>query len=156
MNQPPIVAMKNFLPLALLFVLFASGCSIQERIENREDRLIGSWELDRAFFYEDGNLFRDNITNEFRGDRITFFPDFTLLYEAGNGELFDGFWAISALRDQEDGDDDIEFLIDADFFNFQGQVAFSWIGQIQRLGNNNFNVRVQERTGELVLRWDKI
>lgn len=148
--------MKNLLLLLPLLIVLASGCSIQDRIENREDRLTGSWELDRAFFLEDGNLFRDNVTDDFRGDRVTFFSDFTLLYEAGNGEIFDGFWEISALREQEDGDSDVEFLIDADFFDLQGRVAFAWIGQIERLGSNNFNVRVQQRTGELVLRWDRI
>lgn len=153
--------MKNqisVLSLALLFLLtpLISGCSIQDRIERREDRLIGSWIIDRAFFYEDGNLFRDNLTNEFRGDVITFFPDFTLRYDAANGEIYDGVWAISALRDQEDGDPDVEFLIDADFFDFRGFVAFTWIGQVQRLGSRNFNVRLQERTGELLLRWDRL
>ncbi|MEM9836438.1 MAG: hypothetical protein AAF828_08045 [Bacteroidota bacterium] len=149
--------MKNlFLLFTLTSIFFMSGCSLEQRIINREERLMGTWILDRAFFHEDGNLFRDNVTSDFRGDVVTFFPDFTLLYEAGNGEIFDGFWEISALRDQIDGDNDVEFLIDADFFAFNGQLAFSWVGQITRLGRNNFNVRVQERTGELVLKWDRI
>ncbi|MEL6274919.1 MAG: hypothetical protein AAFU03_07445, partial [Bacteroidota bacterium] len=63
---------------------------------------------------------------------------------------------ISALRDVGDDGDDVEFLIDADFFDENGFLAFQWIGTIERLGRNNFNVRVQERDGELVLKWDRI
>lgn len=147
--------MKNFLFLAVLTTIFLSGCSIQDRIERREDRLMGTWALDRAFFWGDGALFRDNVTNDFRGDVITFSPDFTLFYEAGNGEIFDGVWGISALRDNFNDNDDVDFLIDADFFDVNGNFAFQWIGQIERLGRNNFNVRIQERNGELVMKWDR-
>ena len=148
--------MQKYLLFFALAITLVSSCSIEQRIERREDRLIGTWALDRAFFWGDGALFRDNVTSDFRGDIVTFFGDFTLLYEAGNGEVFDGVWTISALRDLGDDGDDVEFLIDADFFDEAGFVAFQWIGTIERLGRNNFNVRVQERNGELVLKWDRI
>lgn len=146
--------MKNLLFVSLFATLFfASGCSIEDRIQRREDRLIGTWVIDRAVFDEDGALFNDNITDEFRGDRVTFFPDNTVEYVTGNGQVFVGTWFIDALRDL---DDDLEFTIDADFFDGGGFIAFRWIGTISRLTENNFNLSVSEIDGTLRLRWDKL
>jgi len=146
--------MKNLLlPLFLATLFFATGCSIQDRIERREDRLLGTWVIDRAVFDEDGALFNNNITDEFAGDRITFFPDNTVEYVTGNGQFFVGTWFIDALRDL---DDDLEFTIDADFFDADGFLAFRWVGTISRLTNNNFNLSISEVDGTLRLRWDKL
>ena len=139
--------------LYLLPLLLVAACSIEDRIERREDRLTGSWQIERAFFKENDELFRDDITADFAGDRITFFPDFTLTYAAGNGEVFEGFWRINALREV---DNDLEFTIDADFFDFRGRLAFQWLGTIDKLTNNNFNIDVAERNGVLRLRWDRL
>ncbi|WP_157976011.1 hypothetical protein [Lewinella sp. IMCC34191] len=138
-------------PFLILF--FFAACSIEDRIERREDRLLGTWQIDKATFKDDNALFRDNVTAEFRGDIVTFLPDNTLLYETGSGVLFDGFWVISAVRDL---DDDTEFTLDADFFDFRGRPAFQWLGTIDRLNNNSLNVTVFERGGVLQLRWDKL
>ena len=143
--------MHRLYPL-LLFLVFV-GCSIEDRIERREDRLLGAWQIDKATFKDDNALFRDNVTGDFRGDRVTFFPDYTLLYETGTGQLFDGYWVISAVRDR---DDDTEFTLDADFFDLRGRPAFQWLGTIDRLSNNSLNVTVFERGGVLQLRWDKL
>ncbi len=143
--------MHRLYPL-LLFLVFV-GCSIEDRIERREDRLLGAWQIDKATFKDDNALFRDNVTGDFRGDRVTFFPDYTLLYETGTGQLFDGYWVINAVRDR---DDDTEFTLDADFFDLRGRPAFQWLGTIDRLSNNSLNVTVFERGGVLQLRWDKL
>jgi hypothetical protein len=145
--------MKKLLPILALAMLFISSCSIEERIIRREDRLTGTWIVERAFFNWDGALFRDNITNEFRGDRVTFFPDYSLEYVSGTGEVFQGVWFIDAFRDRED---DLEFTIDADFFDARGSLAFRWVGEITLLTQNNFNVNIAERNGILRIRWDKL
>lgn len=142
-------------PFTLLFlaVLLCAGCSVDDQLRNREDRLIGSWVLERASFDEDGALFNDNVTDEFRGDQITFFRNGRVEYLAGDGAFFAGTWFMDALRDL---DDDLEFTLDADFFDDNGQLAFRWVGTIDRLTNNNFNINVAEVDGVLRLRWDKI
>ena len=145
-------AMRPVYLLSLLTALTFS-CSVEDRIERREDRLLGAWQIDKATFKDDGDLFSSNVTNEFRGDRVTFFPDYTLLYEAGNGQLFDGYWVISAVRDL---DDETEFTLDADFFDLRGRPSFQWLGTIRRLSGNRLNVTVFERGGVLQLRWDKL
>ncbi|PPK88680.1 hypothetical protein CLV84_1650 [Neolewinella xylanilytica] len=134
-------------------VVLLGACSIEDRIERREDRLLGTWQIDKATFKDDNALFGSNVTNEFRGDVVTFFPDYTLLYQTGVGTLFDGYWAISAVRDL---DDDTEFTLDADFFDFTGRPDFQWLGTINRLTGNSLNITVFERGGVLQLRWDKL
>ena len=141
--------------LSCCCLLLLTTCSIEDRIENREDRLIGTWIIERASFMGDNALFGDNVTDEFRGDLITFYSDYTLFYEPADGSIFDGNWSISALRDRGDDDDEVEFLLDADFFDPDGRLSFHWIGTIDRLGRDNFNLTLSERTGELRLRWDR-
>jgi len=145
--------MKNLYLLLVLFLLSTTACSIQDRVERREDRLIGTWVIDKATFDEDGVLFNKNITDDFRGDRLTFFPDGTVEYQNRNGQIFAGPWFIDALRDL---DDDLEFALDADFFDRFGFLAFRWSGTIQRLNQNNFNINVSEVDGTLRMRWDKL
>lgn len=150
---------KSYNIALLLMVVLATslvtGCSIEDRIENREDRILGTWVIENAFFRADGALFRDNVYNDFRGDRITFLPDGTVEYVSGNGAFFDGPWFIDAIRPDR-SDDDIEFTLDADFFDASGNLAFRWVGTIERLGNRNFNIEIAERNGILRLKWDKL
>jgi hypothetical protein len=145
--------MKYLYTILALGILLSTGCSIQDRVERREDRLVGTWIIEKASFNEDGALFNSNVTDEFAGDRITFLPNGRLEYLAGNGQFFTGTWFIDALRDL---DDDLEFTIDADFFDGSGFLAFRWIGTIDRLTENNFNINVSEVDGTLRLKWDKL
>ncbi|OAV44664.1 hypothetical protein [Lewinella sp. 4G2] len=142
------------LPLFLLpLILLLTGCSIQDQVANREERLVGTWIIDKAVFDEDGALFNDNITDEFIGDEMTFYPDGTVEYVTNSGRYFSGPWFIDAARDL---DDDLEFWIDIDFFLDSGVLAFRWSGTIARLNNNNFNLNVSEVDGTLRMKWDKI
>ena len=144
--------MKILCPLFAICLLLATGCSIEDRIERREDRLLGTWEIQRAVFDEDGALFNDNITDDFAGDRLTFLRGGRVEYVTGNGQFFDGTWFIDALRDL---DDDLEFTIDADFFDGR-RLAFRWVGTISRLTNNDFNLSVSEVDGTLRMKWNKL
>lgn len=145
--------MKYLYAIFAFGLLFATGCSLEDRIERREDRLLGTWVLDRATFDEDGALFNSNVTDEFAGDRITFLRNGQVEYLTGDGRFFVGTWFIDALRDL---DDDTEFTLDADFFDNRGFLAFRWVGTINRLTRNNFNINVAEVDGVLRLRWDKL
>ena len=139
--------------ITLLLLWLASGCSVQDQVANHEDRLIGTWIIDKASFDEDGALFNRNVTDDFEGDELVFYEDGTVEYFAADGRIFSGPWFIDALRDL---DDDLEFTLDADFFLPSGVLAFRWSGTIQKLTENNFNLNVPEVDGTLRLRWDKI
>ncbi|WP_157974534.1 hypothetical protein [Lewinella sp. IMCC34183] len=133
-----------------LFLLLITSCSLEDRIERREDRLVGTWEIDRASYKGNNDLFGDNVTSQFSGDRVEFYPDYSLVYETGTGVIYDGYWSINALREP---DDETEFTFDADFFDFQGRPAFQWLGTIDKLNRQRFKVTVLERAGTLRLRW---
>ena len=141
----------------LLFALFvASGCSIEDRLERREDKLMGSWIFDKARFDEDGDLFNDNVIDDFRGDIITFYSDFTCTYDAANGQVFEGVWVMNAVRDQIDGESDVEFLLDIDFFNLNDSHAFTWLGTLTYLTRNRLTLHVHERTGKFIFKFDRL
>ena len=147
MSLPPVVVA---LAAALCVV---PACTEEDRLERREDRLVGTWEIQRAVFDEDGALFNRNLTDDYAGNRLTFFRDGTLLYEEAGGRLYDGVWYLDALRDL---DEDLEFTLDADFFGLRGELAFRWLGTVDRLTRNDFNVDVAEVDGTLRLRWDRV
>ena len=148
--------MPKFILFGLLASLLLTNCSLEERVERREDRLVGTWIIDRARFDDPGDLFRDNLDNEFRGDVLTFFADGSVFYEDRDGFDFDGLWRLTAVRDRWDGGRDVEFFLDAEFFRASGNFAFAWIGVITKLTNNNFNLTVQEPGGSLILRLDRL
>ena len=140
--------------ILLLGLFLITSCSTEELIERREDRLIGTWEIDRARYDEDGFSFSDNIINEYRGDELTFFSNGFLEYIEDNGEVFTGTWYIDALRGRGE-DDETEVTLDADFYDVNDNLVFRWLGDIQRLTYRNFNINISDRGGELRLRWDK-
>ncbi len=145
--------MKFLYVIILSTIFLASGCGIDSKLDRREDRLLGTWEIEKATFDEDGALFNNNVTNDFRGDRITFFRNGQLEYLTGDGRFFVGTWFIDALRDL---DDDLEFTLDADFFDPGGFLAFRWLGTIDRLTNNNYNNDVADVDGTVRVKWDKL
>lgn len=147
--------MKKAIILVALSIIIGSGCSIEQQLERREDRLIGTWVIERAWFNQDWTIFRDVRTSEYENDEVTFFENGELEYILGDGTVYTGFWYLEALRGVSQ-DDDTEFLIDAEFYEVNGSDSFRWIGNITLLTWNNFNIRIAERNGELVLKWDKV
>ncbi|MEM7574182.1 MAG: hypothetical protein AAF433_14845 [Bacteroidota bacterium] len=143
--------MKYF-SFCLLVLLLSTSCSLDERIERREDRLIGSWQLDRATEQNFGAIFWDDITGEFRGDRINFFADESLSYEQANGSLLDGNWRIRAINTDEGN----EFVIDAEFYDENFELVFSWVAEIERLDRSRLKIVIQEDGRYIRLRWDSI
>lgn len=141
------------LPFFLLILIFGS-CSLEERIERREDRLMGEWLMDRATFRNRGGIFFEDITSDFRRDEVEFLSDFSLLYRAGNGEVFDGAWRITTV--DAGAEEGIEFILDAEFYDIDNNLAFTWVAEIERLDNRRLKMLIQEIDGELRLRWDKV
>ncbi len=140
--------MKNALLICLLLAGLGTSCTIEDRLERREDRLLGTWYFDRAFYREDGALFRDNVINEFEGDVITFFDDYTALYEDYDlNAAFDGQWEIFADRAFYDGDDDVEFFLDMSFYDYVNNEDFAYYSRVTRHTRNRLNIRVNLRNG---------
>ncbi|MEM6397965.1 MAG: hypothetical protein AAF741_16565 [Bacteroidota bacterium] len=141
------------LPFFLLILILGS-CSLEERIERREDRLMGEWLMDRATFRNRGGIFFEDITSDFRRDEVQFLSDFSLLYRTGDGEVFDGAWRITTV--DAGAEEGIEFIIDAEFYDVNNELAFTWVAEIERLDRRRLKMLIQEVDGELRLRWDKV
>lgn len=145
--------MKNALLICLLLAGLGTSCTIEDRLERREDRLLGTWFFDRAFYKGDYDLFRDNITNEFEGDVITFFDDYTALYEDYSLDAaFDGQWALFADRGFYDDDEDVEFFLDMEFYDYVNNEDFAYYSRVTRLTRNKLNIRVNLRDGYYIFR----
>ncbi len=134
-----------FFTLAALFLF--GGCSPDYRLERKEDKLFGAWIFDRAFFLEDGDLFRDNVTREFEGDILEFFSDYSVVYDDYSlGVAFWGDWIMNVERGRFDNEADLEFFLDMTFFD-RGRVAFSYFSTVTLLTNNKLNLKVHDRGG---------
>lgn len=142
--------------LFLFGLICFSACSVEQQLERREDRILGTWVIDRARFDENGDLFNDNVDDLYKGDLIDFYADGTTNYESINNDLFVGLWRITPWREEVNGEGDVEFILDAEFYFPNGDLAFAWVGEINRLGNNDFNLSISEPTGVLRLRLDRV
>lgn len=140
--------MKHLIYLILVAGLLCTACSDEFFLERKEDRLIGVWEFEEAFFKEDGDVFRDNVYNEFRGDIIEFFPNYTANYEdASLRATFDGDWVLYVERDGYDDDEDREFFLDMTFYDFVNREEFTYFTSVNKLTNNNINLIAHTRSG---------
>lgn len=147
--------MRTILSFVLLSVLLSS-CSLDYRIDRKEDRLIGRWAFDRAFFKDNGALFRDNIYNEYAGDIIEFYPNFEASYDdASERFTYWGEWEVFAQRGGG-RDDDTEFFLDMYFYDDRGFESFSYIGEVRRLSRNVLRIEAYDRFGEYTFRLERI
>ncbi len=144
--------MRSTFTLFLIVTLFI-GCSNEARLIRKENKLIGAWEFDKAFYKRDGALFRDNIFNEFAGDIIEFFPNYEAIYDDASARaIFDGWWEIILDEDtyftEEGSDSDIEFFLDMCFDDFVVNEEFCYFGSICRLSKNRLVIEARDRRGE--------
>lgn len=134
-----------------------TGCIAEWRLNNKEDRIIGVWEIEKAFYREYGDLFRENIIEFYNGDRIEFLPDYTAIYDDfPSGSLSFGEWELFLTRDRFGDDEDIEFFLDLIFFDDRGRYTFDLNGEATRLTWNRFNLRIPDRGGITILKMRKI
>lgn len=143
--------MKNLLFAAgLLF--FASGCSEEYLLEREEDKLIGTWEIEKVFYKSDHALFRDNITSEYADDIVEFYNDFSATYyDYSINTVFPGDWRLILDRDtyssDSGGGSNIEFFIDVVFYDMLFGEDFSFFGSIDRLNKNRLEFDARDRRG---------
>ncbi|GAA5225429.1 hypothetical protein [Membranihabitans marinus] len=134
------------------------GCSIEDRIENKEDKIIGLWQIDKATFKEYGDLFKDNISREYRSDWFEFLPDYTVYYYDYEENIeYEGSWEVVAEEgyDYHTGDSDVEFYLNMHFYDPIRQDVFGYYGYISWLTKRKFTYEVAQRTGKLVIHFEK-
>ena len=145
--------MKQFTLLFAAAAFLLTACSNEALLNRRENRLIGVWEFDKASFKENGDIFRDNISNEFEGDVIEFLPNYTALYDDFSlGAVFDGEWELFLDRN---GDDD-EYFLDMTFYDYVNNENFSYFTNAIKLTNNNMTLIANTPTGQFRFKLDKL
>lgn len=141
--------MKRLLFLGLLGLnLLLSGCSDEYRLERKEDRLLGAWTFEKAFFRGNNALFRDDVLHQFEGDIIEFYGDYTAIYDDFSlGELFDGEWELFLERDIGDDEPDVDFFLDMTFYDPVAEDIFSFAGDVTNLTYNRMTYQAYTRDG---------
>ena len=143
--------------LILFVISLFSSCTIEERLERKEDRLMGAWVFEKAFYNDDNDLFRDNLTRDYEGDILEFFEDRFVLYEdVGTNEVFYGDWGLNATRRQFDDEQDVEFFLDMEFYDDRDRFAFSYFSTVTRLTWNKLHFKVHDRAGVYTFRLRKL
>ncbi len=134
--------------LLLLSMLALASCSDDYRLERREDKLIGAWAFDRAWFRENSELFRDDVTNEFLGDVIEFYGDYDAVYDDQSlREAFGGEWELILDRSAYDGENDVEFFLDMNFYDPRANDFFGYYAAVTQLTENKLHLRASTATG---------
>ncbi len=147
--------MKKLL-FAFLAILLLWGCSNDFLLDRKEDRLIGAWEFERAWFKEDGDLFRDNINAEFDGDVVEFFPNGRALYDDYSlRAVFEGEWELYLDR-FDDNESDAEFFLDMFFYDYINNADFSYFTNAITLTNNRMTLIADTRSGSYKFKLRKL
>jgi hypothetical protein len=148
--------MRLLLVLAVA-AFFLTSCSNEALLNRRENRLVGTWVFQKASFKENGDIFRDNISEDFEGDAIQFFPNYTALYDDFSlNAVFDGEWALFLDRDADGDDNDREYFLDMTFFDSVNRENFSYFTNVTRLTNNNMTLIANTQAGQFRFKLDKV
>jgi hypothetical protein len=145
--------MRTYTLLACISALLVlSACSEEYRLERKEDKLLGTWEFEKAFYKADNALFRDNITGEYMDDIMEFYGDYTAMYYDYSANIeYPGEWQILTDRDyyydSEGGGGDLEFFIDAVFWDVLPEGDFAFFGSIDRLNEDRLVFEARDRRG---------
>jgi len=141
--------MKQLLLLTTLFVISLSACTKEGRILRKEDKLIGSWVFEKVFYKRHSALFRDNITNDYQDDIVEFFADYgATYYDYSLNSVFDGTWTLFVENNIYDGENDLDFSVDAVFYDFVNNEDFFLFGGIDRLNRNKLHFESEDRSGK--------
>ncbi len=140
--------MRTAVLLFVALTITLGSCTKEGIIRRKEDRLIGAWEFDKVFYKKDFALFRDNITHDFRHDIMEFFPDYTAIYDDYSlGAVFEGDWALIVDEDYRGDDLDLEFFVQAYFYDFLNMEEFEIFGGVERLNRNKLHLQAHDRRG---------
>ena len=132
--------MKKVLLYLLLGTVLLSSCTDDAILNRKERRLTGTWKFERVTFRQDWEIFPDNVLGFYEGDRITFYDDYTALYnDDSQRALFDGDWSIFLERDV---DDDRCIYIDVRFYDHVNNEEFSYFAEVTFLTHRKMKMTV--------------
>jgi len=149
--------MKQLILFCAGAIFLLAGCSKEQLIERKEDKLIGAWEFDKAFYKEDRDIFRENIIHDFDNDIIEFYPDYSAVYDDYSlRAVFDGFWEVVVDDDYFDGESDLEFFVNMGFYDYINNEAFGYFASITQLTRNRLKIRAHNNRGVFTFKLRRI
>jgi hypothetical protein len=148
---------KVYLLITVLTMLGMMSCSEEELIERREDKIIGSWRFEKAYFTGNNALFRDNISHLVKDDVITFYHDYSASYDdAGQRIQINGDWlVVLETYTDPDGAENIYFL-DALFYGDNPEDDFGFYAEIIWLSQNKMTINFFDDNGEYTYKLEKV
>lgn len=151
--------MRKTLLLGLACIFLLGACSKESIIRRKENRLVGAWQFEKAFYKKDGALFRDNVIRDYANDVIEFFPDYTAIYDDYSlRSVFQGDWSLIVDEDDifDNSGSDLEFFVDAVFFDFLHREDFVIFGSIDKLNKNKLNLEGSDRYGRYTFKLERL
>lgn len=152
--------MKHLSFLLLFSVITTTfSCTLEGRLERKEDKLQGAWEFDKAFYRDDWDLFRDDVMDDFRGDIIEFYGDYSAVYEDDSENIiFDGEWEMfyECVWDHVDDEEDVEFYLDMYFFDDDNRESFAYFTSVNLITKNKLHLKAHTRDGVYTFKLRKI
>ena len=151
------LVMNKFIIIILsLSTFLLSSCSEEEMIERREDRIIGTWQFEKAFFHGHNALFRDNISYRYENDQISFLSDYTCTwYDAGKQVTYHGDWFVELeVFTDPDGAENV-FFLDALFYGESQDEDFGFYAEVEWLTKNSMTISFNDQDGEYTYRLNK-
>jgi hypothetical protein len=146
----------------LLLLLFASillfSCSDEEILNRKENKLVGTWEFNKAFYKRDGALFRRDVMGDFRYDEITFYHDYyAYYYDYSLDAGFDGDWALILDHVPAGYDDtDHEFFMEMRFYDYINRHDFFYDGRVTYLTRRRLTIEVYDGHGMYTFKFRKV
>lgn len=138
---------------SIFLVFIFSACSDDAILDRREDRLTGTWYFDKAFYKRNNALFRNNVTSDYEGDYITFYPGYRALYDDKSNTIFEGNWSL--FLDRYDDGEKI-FNLEMIFYDDINGTEFSFYGELTRFSRNNITLEVDDGRGTFTYKLDKL
>jgi hypothetical protein len=148
--EPIQFNMKNaLLILSSILLIGTMSCSEEEMIQRREDKIMGTWKFDKAFFLGNNALFRDNITHRYEDDILTFYTDYTCTWDdVGQQYSFEGDWFVNLeVYTDPNGAENIYFL-DALFYGEVPEEDFGFYAEVEWLTQNSMTISFFDVDGE--------
>lgn len=132
-----------------------NSCTLDQRLDRKEDRLIGVWTIDKVIYDRYGSLFNKKVTSQYRNDIFEFLPNNRVYYYDDDINFeFEGNWNVVAERRyNHEGEHEIDFFIEMHFYDPVARDAFGYYGYISRLTRNKFHFHVADGRGELEFRF---
>jgi len=126
--------MKNVTFVLALVSFFFLNCDRQQFVERQSDKLIGQWDFKRVVELE--NFSRNNITNKYKNQTITFLENGTMQWQDfETSQYWEGDYNVHYYNDIGGGDQSVESAL-----RLEAQLLDTASNSVKQITLENLNV----------------